>query len=1114
MPTLVAENLSVENFHKLKAEAGSAPDPMETTAEKTEAMEGAHEFLEPSFGHPYIDRKLDGYCKTIVKRPWTSLCSCYLILFVTIFVGLFGSGVIIVPSGFYEWYVKDDPSSIHADMLESARTNDLITNTTERSTVSFYQLFMYENQKEGSVFTPSNLQSMCEFEKSFYDFKMLAKDSKSISDFAPAGWLDQDICPTVLDYKDYCLLNPHTKNCTVPSTDPYSWSGALSVVYMFYGAGLVTPGGGWDCKLLDQATVDATANQLAAEVKSEAGQMAYGFFMDKHSPSKGYSKLTRSAIAVAGPLCLASGGEAGAGKCFDFASGGTDLFSDQSLSYSNNLLGPWTVDALAPEYKLKDEFQHPFFFDDIKGGSMEMYTFSLLLQNWESQRLLATDQYMVVFSLAFVYLWLFMHTQSLFIASVGISQIFLSIPASIFPYAMILQVKYFGLMQFLTIFIILGVGADDVFVLMDAWRQSAAAVPEQASEEATLVLRLKYAMVRTTQAVFNTSFTTSAAFFATAVSPIMPIATFGIFSACVILMNYLLVLTLTPCAILVNERSETKGCKPCGCCCAPGCGFGQRGCGCSPPSAAASGAGEAADSKAGFAGGSELELGGLENGVNVEVGGGPSGNPTDSADASPPPKGDAQIGGSEGFFRATLLPAYLKAVRHKPFALGLIMVLTGVMVAGAVLASQLEPPLETEKWMPSNHMLEEAFDLNGEYLSGASDQYAKLHVVWGMQGLDERDYNKYDPPCSCTKKTGCTGWEYSPPTCRGTVKYDAAFDVFAPATQTVIKDTCSSLASWPCDAPKCDYGLLIRPNTTVCFLNLFESWAAGAKGVDVAAWVGDEAKRADYMGYLMEFRSTDSSLDQVIGFTDKRDFAQGPSYVQIQALMTMPLLTPLASKYAIEDAANKFIKSVPTPPTARHVFQWTFDWVWSVTQAGTVSGLTTGMAIAFPIAFIALILATQNWILSVFACVSVGGIVASVLGFCKLQGWALGTGEAIAGVMVIGLSVDYTIHLAHMYDHAGHELGASDRDTRFGYSVAAMSGTVLGGAITTCGAGCFMFLCVQVFFFKMATLIVATIVFSVVYALFWFMPLVAHFGPEGKQGHLDFGAMKNAVCGK
>lgn len=42
---------------------------------------------------------------------------------------------------------------------------------------------------------------------------------------------------------------------------------------------------------------------------------------------------------------------------------------------------------------------------------------------------------------------------------------------------------------------------------------------------------------------------------------------------------------------------------------------------------------------------------------------------------------------------------------------------------------------------------------------------------------------------------------------------------------------------------------------------------------------------------------------------------------------------------------------------------------------------------------------------------SVGAIVAAVLGMCQRLGWELGTGEAIAGVMVIGLAVDYTIHL-------------------------------------------------------------------------------------------------------
>ena len=292
----------------------------------------------------------------------------------------------------------------------------------------------------------------------------------------------------------------------------------------------------------------------------------------------------------------------------------------------------------------------------------------------------------------------------------------------------------------------------------------------------------------------------------------------------------------------------------------------------------------------------------------------------------------------------------------------------------------------------------------------------------------------------------------------------------------------------------------------------FEEWAAAAKGVDVAAMVGTEDSRANYMGHLVEFRATQyplgdtsKSYSEVIGFTSKRDTAVGPSYVQVQGTMTMPLLTPLSLKTDIEAAAEDFLKSIDTSPsTAKHVFQWTFDWVWSVTQAGTVSGLTSGMAIAFPIAFIALLVATSNWFLSFFACLSVGAIVAAVLGICQLQGWALGTGEAIAGVMVIGLSVDYTIHLAHMYDHAGHELGVEDREGRFRYAVETMSGTVLGGAITTCGAGLFMFLCVQSFFAKMATLIVFTIVFSVIYALFWFMPLMSLIGPEGTAGHIDF----------
>ena len=146
--------------------------------------------------------------------------------------------------------------------------------------------------------------------------------------------------------------------------------------------------------------------------------------------------------------------------------------------------------------------------------------------------------------------------------------------------------------------------------------------------------------------------------------------------------------------------------------------------------------------------------------------------------------------------------------------------------------------------------------------------------------------------------------------------------------------------------------------------------------------------------------------------------------------------------------------------------------------------------LAFPIAFVALLFATNNWLISIYAIISVGGIVASVLGTCYHVGWDLGTGEAIAGVMVIGLSVDYTIHLGHMYVHSAHEMQFEHRPERCRYAVETMAGTVLGGAITTCGAGSFMFGCTQTFFVKMATLIVCTVLYSVVYSLFWFMPLL------------------------
>ena len=60
-----------------------------------------------------------------------------------------------------------------------------------------------------------------------------------------------------------------------------------------------------------------------------------------------------------------------------------------------------------------------------------------------------------------------------------------------------------------------------------------------------------------------------------------------------------------------------------------------------------------------------------------------------------------------------------------------------------------------------------------------------------------------------------------------------------------------------------------------------------------------------------------------------------------------------------------------------------------------------------------------------------------------------------------------------------------------------MGATVLAGGITTLGCAVFMFPCQLTFFTKMAFLMAGTIVFSLIFAFLFFMPLVALFGPTG-----------------
>ena len=111
-------------------------------------------------------------------------------------------------------------------------------------------------------------------------------------------------------------------------------------------------------------------------------------------------------------------------------------------------------------------------------------------------------------------------------------------------------------MHTLVIFIVLGISADNVFVFIDAWRQSARVGNNLLRD--SKYKRMAYSFRRASRAIAITSSTTAAAFFANFFSPIMPIKSFGIFAGIVVLVNYVLTIMVFPSAVIFSEFMMEK----------------------------------------------------------------------------------------------------------------------------------------------------------------------------------------------------------------------------------------------------------------------------------------------------------------------------------------------------------------------------------------------------------------------------------------------------------------------------------------------------------------------------------------------------------------------------
>lgn len=108
------------------------------------------------------------------------------------------------------------------------------------------------------------------------------------------------------------------------------------------------------------------------------------------------------------------------------------------------------------------------------------------------------------------------------------------------------------------------------------------------------------------------------------------------------------------------------------------------------------------------------------------------------------------------------------------------------------------------------------------------------------------------------------------------------------------------------------------------------------------------------------------------------------------------------------------------------------------------------------------------------------------------MGWDVDFLGSICLIIVIGLSVDYTVHLCHSYTHCA----SVDRIERVRIAVVDMGVSIVSGAMTTFLASVFLLLCSMTFFKQFGVFMCLTVCYSLVFSIFFFMPLTLEIGPQ------------------
>ena len=314
-------------------------------------------------------------------------------------------------------------------------------------------------------------------------------------------------------YQRYCQLDLITGNCSKP----------ISVLRYFDGTYQQI-----SSTFLDP-NFDRVEEVLAEAATNPNSKVRFTFFLGASSFTNDttvFSPITRSVIPFGSPM---------------------KEFLDDDMEY-RKVAGKFT--ALNMEPILKD------YLIDGNGDFQFSYRSMLLWFHFVQEQALK-DCLWAGASIAFIFCSMLFHTRSLWITCFAVMSVMISFIITNLIYNLVLRFFYIGFFHTTSVFIILGIGADDFFVFYDIWRNTDSEV------YISVAHRLSDTYRKSAVSMLFTSLTTSVAFFSNAISPLLATRSFGIFSGLAVIVNYLSVIIFFPTVVIMYHTYFEKFQWPC-----------------------------------------------------------------------------------------------------------------------------------------------------------------------------------------------------------------------------------------------------------------------------------------------------------------------------------------------------------------------------------------------------------------------------------------------------------------------------------------------------------------------------------------------------------------------